>query len=71
MNADVVIIPRTEYRRLIEAETRLNLLSDLMVADRYMPTETIYRLIGTDEAIEVINKDADRPCPAKEVLSDY
>lgn len=45
-NNDYIQIDREDYENLLELQTRVMVLYDLMVADQYLWQEDIFRILG-------------------------
>ena len=53
-----ITIDATEYRLLVEAQVRLNVVSNLEIEERYLSTDTILHILGlhTKEEVEEFTK---------------
>jgi hypothetical protein len=48
-----ITIDATEYRLLVEAQVRLNVVSNLEIEERYLSTDTILHILGLHTKEEV------------------
>lgn len=52
----MINISLERYKELIEIETRIKVIIDILTEQKYISTEDLLRMIGTKEAIEGIGK---------------
>lgn len=51
-----VIIPRERYDELLDIETRVNVIVDMISNDDYLCVSSILSILGTKRAIDTANK---------------
>lgn len=52
---DNVTIPRDRYDELLDIETRVNVVVEMIESDGYMSTIRLLRTLGSEHAIDVAN----------------
>lgn len=52
---DNVIIPRDRYDELLDIETRVNVVVDMIARNDYVSMSNILRILGSEYAIDVAN----------------
>ena len=53
---EYVCIRKDEYDRLLDSETRIDVLVDLLAADKHVDVELELRILGTELAITTANE---------------
>lgn len=67
-----ITISIERYNELLDIETRVNVVADLLDGKEFVTKETILRIIGTEKAIDVADriKIKDKELSFKEMLDD-
>ena len=67
-----ITISIERYDELLDIETRVNVVADLLDGKEFVTKETILRIIGTEKAIDVADriKIKDKELSFKEMLDD-
>ena len=67
-----VTISIERYNELIDIETRVNVVADLLDGKEFVTKETILRIIGTEKAIDIADriKIKDKELSFKEMLDE-
>ena len=67
-----ITISIERYNELIDIDTRVNVVADLLDGKEFVTKETILRIIGTEKAIDVADriKIKDKELSFKEMLDD-
>lgn len=67
-----ITISIERYNELLDIETRVNVVADLLGGKEFVTKETILRIIGTEKAIDVADriKIKDKELSFKEMLDD-
>lgn len=68
----VVVIPIEKYEELLDIETRVNVVVERIVHDKYIKTEDVLWILGTELAVETameIREKKEKEC--KEYLEKY
>ena len=67
-----IAISIERYNELLDIETRVNVVADLLDGKEFVTKETILRIIGTEKAIDVADriKIKDKELSFKEMLDD-
>ena len=67
-----ITISIERYNELLDIETRVNVVADLLDGKEFVTKETILRIIGTEKAIDVADriKIKDKELSVKEMPED-
>ena len=67
-----ITISIERYNELLDIETRVNVVADLLDGKEFVTKETILRIIGTEKAIDVADriKIKDKELSFNEMLDD-
>ena len=67
-----ITISIERYNELLDIETRVNVVADLLDGKEFVTKETILRIIGTEKAIDVADriKIKDKELSFKEMLDE-
>ena len=67
-----ITISIERYNELLDIETRVNVVADLLDGKEFVTKETILRIIGTEKAIDVADriKIKDKELSFKEMTDD-
>ena len=67
-----VTISIERYDELLDIETRVNVIVEIIEMDGYLNTESLLRTLGTEYAVEVADRihEKDKELSFKEMLDD-
>ena len=67
-----ITISIERYNELLDIETRVNVVADLLDGKEFVTKETILRIIGTEKAIDVADRISikDKELSFKEMIDD-
>lgn len=55
--SDRIMIPQWEYRKLRDVATRVDVVLDLMAADKYMSIDDVKRILAPHKSVEYTTAD--------------